>query len=137
VRRRRHHRRRGAPEAPVRSADWRAFRGTTPVGAGALHRAPTAGSGPPPMLPAVTDTLGMRQNPLREYCSCRSSAHPGEDDDRRMTYASVLGCPASDTVYPDCDAYGGGVGPDATGRPGGRRRGTSPRQLDSPATPTW
>ena len=33
-------------------------------------------SGPPPMLPAVTDTLGMRQNlPLREYSFLSQHAH--------------------------------------------------------------
>ena len=65
-------------------------------------------SGPPPMLPAVTDTLGMRQNlPLREYSFLSQHAHtPVKTTIAGMTYASVLWVPGySDTVYPDRDEY--------------------------------
>jgi 5-methyltetrahydropteroyltriglutamate--homocysteine methyltransferase len=65
-------------------------------------------SGPPPMLPAVTDTLGLRQNlPLREFAFLKAHAHsPVKTTIAGMTYASVLWVPGySDSVYPDRDAY--------------------------------
>ena len=65
-------------------------------------------SGPPPMLPAVTDVLGRRQNlPLREYEFVRAHATtPAKTTIAGMTYASVLWVPGySDTVYPDRDVY--------------------------------
>ncbi len=65
-------------------------------------------SGPPPMLPAVTEELGLRQNlPLREYTFLSQHAHtPVKTTIAGMTYASVLWVPGySDTVYPDRDAY--------------------------------
>ncbi|MGZ5296197.1 MAG: cobalamin-independent methionine synthase II family protein [Actinomycetota bacterium] len=65
-------------------------------------------SGPPPMLPAVTDTLGMRRNlPLREYTFLATHAHtPVKTTIAGMTYASVLWVPGySDTAYPDRDVY--------------------------------
>lgn len=65
-------------------------------------------SGPPPLLPAVTDTLGIRQNlPLREYAFLKAHASsPVKTTIAGMTYASVLWVPGySDTVYPDRDVY--------------------------------
>lgn len=65
-------------------------------------------SGPPPLLPAVTDTLGLRQNlPLREYSFLRAHTDRAvKSTIAGMTYASVLWVPGySDAVYPDRDLY--------------------------------
>jgi 5-methyltetrahydropteroyltriglutamate--homocysteine methyltransferase len=65
-------------------------------------------SGPPPMLPAVTDKLGRRRNlPLEEFEFVSQHAHtPTKTTIAGMTYASVLWVPGySDTVYPDRDEY--------------------------------
>ena len=67
-----------------------------------------APSGPPPMLPAVTDKLARRQNlPLTEYTFLREHASgPVKTTIAGMTYASVLWVPGySDGVYPDRDVY--------------------------------
>lgn len=71
-------------------------------------RGGAAPSGPPPMLPAVTETLGRRQNlPLREFEFVRAHATtPAKTTIAGMTYASVLWVPGySDSVYPDRDVY--------------------------------
>ncbi len=63
---------------------------------------------PPPMLPAVTDKLSIRQNlPLREYTFLRAHTdRPVKTTIAGMTYASVLWVPGfSDTIYPDRDVY--------------------------------
>jgi 5-methyltetrahydropteroyltriglutamate--homocysteine methyltransferase len=65
-------------------------------------------SGPPPLLPAVTDALFLEQNlPLREYSFLRAHTdRPVKSTIAGMTYASVLWVPGfSDTVYPDRDVY--------------------------------
>jgi 5-methyltetrahydropteroyltriglutamate--homocysteine methyltransferase len=73
-----------------------------------FSRGAGAPSGPPPMLPAVTDTLGLGKNlPLREYTFLRERAHsPVKTTIAGMTYASVLWVPGySDAAYPDRDVY--------------------------------
>jgi 5-methyltetrahydropteroyltriglutamate--homocysteine methyltransferase len=65
-------------------------------------------AGPPPLLPAVTEKLGLRTNlPLQEYLFVTQHAHtPTKTTIAGMTYASVLWVPGySDTVYPDRDEY--------------------------------
>jgi 5-methyltetrahydropteroyltriglutamate--homocysteine methyltransferase len=65
-------------------------------------------TGPPPLLPAVTDKLGYQRNlPLEEFSFVRRHAHtPTKTTIAGMTYASVLWVPGfSDTVYPDRDEY--------------------------------
>lgn len=62
----------------------------------------------PPLLPAVTDKLGLRWNlPLQEYSFVREHGHtPPKTTIAGMTYASVLWVPGySDGVYPDRDLY--------------------------------
>ena len=65
-------------------------------------------TGPPPLLPAVTDKLAYRRNlPLEEFTFVRQHARtPTKTTIAGMTYASVLWVPGySDTVYPDRDEY--------------------------------
>jgi len=65
-------------------------------------------TGPPPLLPAVTDKLGYRRNlPLEEFSFVRRHARtPTKTTIAGMTYASVLWVPGySDSVYPDRDEY--------------------------------
>jgi 5-methyltetrahydropteroyltriglutamate--homocysteine methyltransferase len=64
--------------------------------------------GPPPLLPAVTEKLGLAENlPLAEYEFVKANTkRPAKVTLAGMTYASVLWVPGfSDKVYPDRDEY--------------------------------
>jgi 5-methyltetrahydropteroyltriglutamate--homocysteine methyltransferase len=64
--------------------------------------------GPPPLLPAVTEKLGLDHNlPLAEFEFVKANTdRPGKVTLAGMTYASVLWVPGySDKVYPDRDEY--------------------------------